>query len=149
VRSASFLLAQAIARCPHCSEPTSVFCLGVEPGHDMRTDDHWFTEDAGVLLFYVESMSPEAVAHVRELAPQFRINYSRIVDRNYWANHCQHCGKIQEDHDLHCEPDAAFLPTSVHAAEQILTVEIQAPFLARAGGISEQPSFFASTRTVA
>lgn len=149
VRSANYLLLHAIAPCPHCSQPTSVFCLGVTAGYESRTEERWFSEDAAALLFYVESLSMEAGNLVRELAPQFRVDYSMSVDRNYWVNHCQHCETSQEDHDLHCEPDAAFLPTSVHAAEQILTVAVQAPFLARAGGISDQLSFLSLMRFVA
>jgi hypothetical protein len=118
-------------------------------GYESLTEERWICEDAAALLFYVECLSNEAGNVVRELAPRFRVDYSTPVDRNYWVNHCQHCGTIQEDHDLHCEPDAAFLPTSVHAAEQILTVAVQVPFLARAGGISEQLSFLLPTRPVA
>jgi hypothetical protein len=149
VRSANYLVLRAIAWCPRCAQPTSVFCLGVMSGYESRTEERWISEDAAALLFYVESLSKGVGDLVRELAPQFRIDYSTPVDRSYWVNHCQHCGAIQEDHDLHCEPDAAFLPTSVHAAEQILTLSVQMPFLARAEGISAQPSFLSTTRPVA
>jgi hypothetical protein len=149
VRSANYLLLQAISQCPRCSLPTSVFCLGVNSGYESRTEERWISEDAAALLFYVERLSKEAGELLMELAPQFWIDHSTPVDRSYCVNHCQHCGTIQEDHNLHCEPDAAFLPTSVAAAEQIHAVSVQMPFLARAGGISELPSFLSPMRPLA
>jgi hypothetical protein len=145
-RSTGYLLAQSVFACWHCLRPTAVFCLGSSPGHERHLGDKWESVDMDVLLFYVEYLPPDVAMVLQELSPQYRPDNSATTKRNYWINHCQHCGALLEDHDLHCEPDGAFLPATAHVAEQILFVAITGLFLARVGGISEGPSFFASQR---
>jgi hypothetical protein len=143
-RSAGYLLAQSVFACWRCLQPTSVFCLGLSPGYERRLEDNWESVSADALLFYVEYLPPDVALVLQELSPQYRLDNSTTTNRVYWVNHCQHCGALLEDHDLHCEPDGAFLPASAHVAEQILFVGIEGQFLARVGGISEEASFFAS-----
>lgn len=149
VRSDRYLLLQAIAPCLQCSQPTSVFCLGLLPGHERRLEDQWASENCEALLFYVECLSKQVLSLVRELAPGLRLDFSAETNGEYWLNHCQHCGALREDHDLHCEPDGAFLPTGADDAGRIQKVAIQEPLSALAAGFSEAPSFFASMQTVA
>ena len=56
-----------------------------------------------------------------------------------WANHCEHCGSVQEDHDLFCEPEGAFLPVDAASASAIELTRIEEPFAAVAGGYAYDP----------
>ena len=146
-RSASYLLAQSVVLCWRCQQPTSVVCLGLSPGHERRLENMWESIHTGVLLFYVEHLLPDVAMVLQELSPQYRLDNSKTTGHYYWINHCQHCFALLEDHDLHCEPDGAFLPASAHVAEQILLIRSTGRFLARVGGISDEPLFFES-RTI-
>jgi hypothetical protein len=149
VRSESCLLGLSVVPCWRCKQPTSVYCLGLAAGHERHLEDQWVSVETGALLFYVEYLNAEVALVVRELSPQYRLDYSTTINRDYWVNHCQHCGVLQEDHDLHCEPDGAFLPSTRQAVEQILAVAIREPLSAHAGGFSDELSLFASLRFVA
>jgi len=63
---------------------------------------------------------------------------------SYWANHCEQCGNLLGDHDLHCEPEGAFMPTSEAAAKAIQLLRFDAPFAAAAVGYACEPQFFSS-----
>jgi len=39
--------------------------------------------------------------------------WSNTVGHHYWANACQHCGVIQGDFYLYCEPDGPFFGRGV------------------------------------
>jgi hypothetical protein len=148
IRSAAYLLAHSVAACWRCLQPTSAFSFGLLPGHERQVDDRWESVDTGVLLFYVDYLPPEVIAAAQELSPQYRLDYSTPTATEYWINHCQHCGALLEDHDLHCEPDGAFLPIDTHDAEKILLVEVREPFSARVRGCSDNLLFFASMQIV-
>ena len=148
VRSAAYVLAQAVGTCWCCKQPTALYSLGLPPGHERQLDDEWVPVNAGALLFYVEYLPPEIVRVLQELALDYRSDHSRTTDSEYWLNHCQHCGVAQEDYWLHCEPDAAFLPTTDQAAEQIQLFDVREPFAARARGFSDELPFFASMHII-
>jgi hypothetical protein len=149
VRSAAYFLAQSVAACGRCSQPSSAFSFGLLPGHQRQVDEGWESVDMGVLLFYIDYLSPEVISVAQELTPHYRLDYSPLTATEYWVNHCQHCGALLEDHDLHCEPDGAFLPLNTREAEGILLVEVRAPFLAWARGCSDNLLFFASMQIIA
>jgi hypothetical protein len=148
VRSARYLLAHSVGPCSSCGQPTALFALGLSPGHERHLDDEWLPVNAGALLFYVEYLPPAVIRVLEEIAPDYRPDHSLSMDAEYWLNHCQNCGVAQEDYWLHCEPDAAFLPTIAQAAEQIQLLDVRAPFAARATGISDEFALFASMRII-
>ncbi len=51
-----------------------------------------------------------------------------------------------DDHDLFCEPEGAFLPTSQAQAAAIQLVRIDEPLEAAAAGYACDPQFFESAR---
>jgi hypothetical protein len=63
---------------------------------------------------------------------------------SYWANHCERCGALQEDHELFCEPEGAFLPTSPAAAATIELLSVHECLEAGAAGYAIDPAFIAS-----
>jgi hypothetical protein len=149
IRSAAYFLAQSVAACGRCSQPSPAFSFGLLPGHQRQVDERWESVDTSVLLFYIDYLPPEVISVAQELTSHYRLDYSRLTETEYWVNHCQHCDALLEDHDLHCEPDGAFLPLSTRDAERILLVEVREPFSARVRGCSENLLFFASMQIIA
>jgi len=64
------------------------------------------------------------------------------ADRHY----CEHCGTLLGDHELHCEPEGAFMPSSEAAAANIHLLQIPEPFQAVAAGYTFEPEFFGFMR---
>ncbi len=149
IRSAAYLLVQSVAVCGRCLQPTSAFSLGLLPGYERLVDERWESVDAGVLLFYVDYLPPEVILVAQELSLHFWLDYSAPTATEYWVNHCQNCGELLEDHELHCEPGGAFLPLGPRDAEKILLVEIRESFSAWVRGCSDELLFFASMQTIA
>jgi hypothetical protein len=54
---------------------------------------------------------------------------------------------LLDDHELHCEPDAAFAPSSAAAAASVQIVEVRQPFEAAAAGYTFEPEYFSSMRS--
>jgi hypothetical protein len=102
----------------------------------------WQTGGANAILFYVVALAEGVQDRLRRLSPRFRLAHSDVTANSYWANHCEHCGSLLNDHDLHCEPGAPFMPGSEGAAARIQLFEIQGPFAATAAGCAIEPEFF-------
>jgi hypothetical protein len=49
---------------------------------------------------------------------------------------------LLDDHELHCEPEGAFQPSSAADAARILLFQISEPLEAAAGGYAIEPEFF-------
>jgi hypothetical protein len=146
VRADRYLIARALGRCPICRGETSVVALLLPPGHEtlsMDDDDTvppsasggtWERAPHHAFLFYLELIPAAVHRRMQALAPAFRWAHSPATQGSYWANHCDRCGGLQEDHDLFCEPEAAFLPVSPDAAAAIDLVPIAEPIRAGAAG---------------
>jgi hypothetical protein len=170
VRSQTFYVARNNARCWHCGESTRVIALAVPQNHEIldagvdadtegadevagaKADDRdqpvlvlldaWQRANADAFLFYVDHL-PDAVGdRLKQISPPFRMAYSSVTLNSYWANHCEHCGTLLDDHELHCEPEGAFMPSSESAAAAIQLSSVQAPFEAAAAGYALAPEFF-------
>ena len=159
VRSQSYFVARASVRCPHCGLPTRLLALALPHDHetldeDARDDDEDYAERppeawqrAGVhaFLFYVEQLPNEVRDRLSQLSRFFRPAHSAATLNTHWANHCEHCGRLLDDHELHCEP-GAFMASSEAAAADIELVRIPEPFAAVAAGYAMEPEFFACMR---
>jgi hypothetical protein len=156
VRSHTYSVARTEVRCWHCGLPTRVLALAVPHGHETLNEDisagsgdrenaaadAWQRADASALLFYVECLNLDVERRLKRLSPLFRLAHSAAMSSSYWANHCEHCGTLLGDHELHCEPDVAFMPSSEAAAAAIELLDMQAPFEAAAAGYAPEPQFF-------
>jgi hypothetical protein len=102
----------------------------------------WSVATHHAFLFYVEYLS-DAVRHrLNALTPCYRFDHSEAAAGSYWANHCESCGSLLDDHELFCEPDGAFLPTSEANAGLIHLLPIDEGFEAAAAGYAYEPQFF-------
>jgi hypothetical protein len=159
VRSKTYYVARTKVRCWHCGSSTGVLALAVPDGHetldeDAQADadggripsDAWQPANANALLFYVGWLPDAVQGRLNQLSPLFRLSPSAATLSSYWANHCEHCGTLLGDHELHCEPDGAFMPASEAAAANIQLLHIHEPFQAVAAGYALDPEFFGFMR---
>jgi hypothetical protein len=162
VRSQTFYVARSNARCWHCGEATRLIALAVPQNHeileadtdaeevadaeadnrDQPAPDAWQRANADAFLFYVEYLPDGVLDQLKQISPSFRMAYSAVTLNSYWANHCEHCGTLLDDHELHCEPEGAFMPSSESAATAIQLSNVRAPFEAAAAGYAPAPEFF-------
>jgi hypothetical protein len=154
VRSQTYYVALTSVRCPHCGRSTRLLALAMPrdhetlhaDGHDESTQGVWQRADANALLFYVEGLPGVVQRRLAQLSRFFHLAYDPGAMNSYWANHCEHCGTLLADHELHCEPEGAFMPSSQAAAQDIQLLRIQEPFAAAAVGYACEPEFFTSMR---
>jgi len=106
----------------------------------------WQRAGVNAFLFYVEYLPDSVNGRLRDLSPSFRFACSDATLTSYWANHCDHCGRLLGDHELHCEPEGAFVPVSETAAAAIELLKIEEPFEAAADGYAFEPEFFSLMR---
>jgi hypothetical protein len=162
-RSSTYFIARTRGRCPHCGLSTGLLALVLPRGHqalhadadavadagaeddagnDMTAPGAWQRADIGAFLFYVERLPDDVQGQLNPHSRFFRPVHSKATLNSYWANHCEHCSRPLDDHELHCEPDGAFMPVSAAAAEAIELLEIPQPFEAVAAGYALEPEFF-------
>ncbi len=155
VRADSYLIARTVGLCPHCGSETPLVALMMPPGHETssladeracESRDFWERAPLRAFLFYVESLPDTARHHLQRLAPAYRLAVSPATQDCYWANHCERCGRLQEDHDLFCEPQGAFLPVSPAAAAAIELLPIDEPMEAGAAGYALDPALLGCAR---
>lgn len=173
VRSPTYYVALTRVRCPHCGYSTRLVALAMPRDHEaLHADVHddsglgrdvnalcdesardlcdesaqgvWQRADANALLFYVAGL-PGIVQHrLRQMSRFFHLAHDPGAMISYWANHCEHCGTLLGDHELHCEPEGAFMPSSEAAAKNIQLLRFQEPFAATVVGYACEPEFFGS-----
>jgi hypothetical protein len=158
VRSRTYYIARTTAPCPECGLTTRLLALALPPLHEIldaetsegigdgdgAVQDDWQRSDANALLFYVEQLPADVQHRLEQLSPHFRLARSAATQSVYWANHCEHCGALLGDHELHCEPDGAFAPSSAAAAATIELLQTNQPFEAAVSGYTLEPEFFGS-----
>jgi hypothetical protein len=111
-------------------------------GHDESAPDDWQRANLNAFIFYVQHLPDDVQDRLSQLSQFFRLAHSDATQNSYWANHCEHCGTLLGDHELYCEPDGAFLPSSEAAAAGIQLLQIPEPFEAAAAGYAFEPEFF-------
>ena len=160
VRSGSYYIVRTHVRCWHCGLSTGLLALAVPHDHetldgdtqaeagggDAAASDPWQRAPVNAMLFYVERLRDDVRDRLNRISPFFRPAQSAATLNSYWANHCEHCGTLLGDHELHCEPDGAFMPSSEAAAANIQLQQIQEPFEAVAAGYAFEPEFFGFMR---
>jgi hypothetical protein len=159
VRSPTYYVARTNVRCWHCGLSTRLLALAIPHDHenldadtqadaacDESASGAWQRASVSAFLFYVERLPDGVKDRLNQLSQFFRLAHSAATLNSYWANHCEHCGTLLGDHELHCEPDGAFMPSSEAAAANIHLLRIQEPFEAVAAGYAFEPEFFGFMR---
>jgi hypothetical protein len=155
VRSRGYFVVRTSGKCPCCRASTPLVALALPPEHEiLSTDadeesenaapDTWEAAGCSALLFYVANLPESVKRRVAQLSQLYRYAYSAATQESYWANHCERCGSLLEDHDLFCEPEGAFLSTSGENAAALEGIWIDEPIEAEAGGYSCDPALFAA-----
>jgi hypothetical protein len=154
VRSKTYYVARTEAKCWHCGLPTHLLALAMPHGHEtLDTDapvdsgqdpasDSWHRAGFNAFLFFVERLSEEVQSHLSGVSQSFRLGHCAATLNSYWANHCEHCGVLLGDHELHCEFDCAFMPSSESNAANIELLHVREPFEAMAAGYAIAPEYF-------
>jgi hypothetical protein len=163
LRSPTYYVARTSAPCGACGLSTHLLALALPRTHEIleadgesdevdpdRVDsgdlmtDSWQHADVEAFVFYVEQL-PDRVRHqLQRISPVYRQAQSAATQSTYWVNHCEHCGAMLEDYELHCEPEGAFMPCSEAEAAKIRLLRISEPIEAVAAGYTPDPVFFAS-----
>jgi hypothetical protein len=159
VRSQAYYVARTQGRCWHCGLSTRLLALAIPDHHETLDGDTqadagcgepasnaWQPANANAFLFYVGHLPDGVQCRLIQLSPFFRLAHSPATLSSYWANHCEHCGTLLGDHELHCEPEGAFMPSSEAAAAHIQLLQVPEPFQAVAAGYALEPEFFGFMR---
>jgi hypothetical protein len=98
------LVASAQTVCVKCRERIEVICLYCESGTDLETDEL-------LMQFTVSNIWAMDSALATQLARWrfFRRESGAGSEEGCFANHCPHCGAMQEDTLLHAEPGGCVL----------------------------------------
>jgi hypothetical protein len=155
VRSHSYWIAHAAGECSSCRAETRLVALALPPQHqslaldwDIEKDElvayTWETAEWSAFLFYVEYLPEKIRRRMQAAAEGYRFAFSERTQGSYWANHCAACGALLEDHDLFCEPDGAFLPTTAAGAAVVALERVDEALEAGAAGYACDPQFLAS-----
>ena len=151
VRSKDYLIARTAGPCAHCGVRTRLVALVLPPSHETLSlaeddedgplPDSWDQVPWSAFLFYVGYLPDGVQQRVHASSKTYRPAVSPAAQGSYWANHCEHCGSLQEDHDLFCEPEGAFLPVDAASASAIELTRIDEPFAAAAAGYTCAPEY--------
>lgn len=154
VRSKTYYVARTQAKCWHCGLQTRLLALAMPQGHEtldadapLDNDRHsapsaWHRAGFNALLFFVERLSDEVQSRLSGMSQSFRLADCAATLSSYWANHCEHCGELLGDHELHCEFDCAFTPSSESNAANIELLQVREPLEALAAGFAIDPEYF-------
>ena len=147
----SYWIAHATGECGRCRAATRLVALALPPQHqslaldwdiekDELVDYSWEAAEWSAFLFYVEYLPEEIRRRLQAASAGYRFAFSERTQGSYWANHCANCGALMEDHDLFCEPDGAFLPTTALSAAAVTLERIDAAAGSRRGRLRVRPS---------
>ncbi|TLZ37867.1 MAG: hypothetical protein E6K23_16870 [Gammaproteobacteria bacterium] len=118
ITSEAAYVAAATVACWKCRSRIEVICIYCESGTVLGEPLSQFT---------VSSIRAIDGTLARRLAPwpTFREVHSEVDQESHFANHCPHCGALQEDMHLHSEPGHPFfsIPRSAPGAVRLTALE--------------------------
>src|SRR2546421_6111967 len=118
ITSEAAYVAAATVACCKCRSRIEVICIYCESGTVLGEPLSQFT---------VSGIQAMDATLARQLAPwrTFREVHSEADQESYFANHCPHCGALQEDMHLHSEPDHPFfsIPRAAPGAVRLTALE--------------------------
>ena len=151
VRSKGYLIARTAGVCAHCGLKTRLVALVLPVSHealslaedeqDGTETDSWDTVPCSAFLFKLGYLPDDVQRRMGGFSKTYRPAMSAAAQGSYWANHCEHCGSLQADDELFCEPEGAFFPVDAASASVIELTHIDEPFEAAAGGYACEPQY--------
>jgi Domain of unknown function (DUF5710) len=107
ITSDEALVASAQTLCSECHESIEVICIYCESGMDTEMGE-------AVMRFTVSNVwaIDDALAGQLGRWPYFKKVVGADREGDYFANHCAHCGAVQEEYLLHAEPGDVFFGVS-------------------------------------
>lgn len=151
VRSKGYFIARASITCGSCRAPTRVLAVVLPSFHEMLAVDSESAEEGGAevweraphcaLLFYVDALPDSVRRRMAFESRGYRRDYSAAAQSTYFANHCEACDALIEDHDLICEPEGAFVLLEAAQAGAIEFLRVSEGFEAAAAGYVVDPPF--------
>jgi Domain of unknown function (DUF5710) len=100
-------VATAQTACAKCHEPIEVICIYCESGTDSEIGEP-------MTQFTLSNIWAMDSALATQLEGWLGFKKGIVVDtgEGYFANHCPHCGALQQDYLLHAEPGDVFFGLS-------------------------------------
>jgi hypothetical protein len=151
VRADTFYIARRQIACWCCHAPTRLAAVVLPPFHEslsMDADEDaeeekslWERVSSAAFLFYIDYLPDEVRHRLMQQSPGYRRDYSAASQGSYWANHCERCDALLDDHYLYCEPEGAFAPTGPASAAEIELIDVAEPLQAAAAGYAVDPPF--------
>jgi hypothetical protein len=105
----------------------------------------WRIAPQHAILFLIEFLPADVLDRLAAETSSYRFGRPNPPESGL-VNHCTSCDSLQGDHELFCEPEGAFVPTSASSAGTIQLLRVDLPFEAAAGGYAYEPAFFDSMR---
>jgi hypothetical protein len=96
-------VASARSPCVRCGNDIEVVCIYCKSGVDTEIGD----PIADLTVFNIWAMDG-VLAKLIERWPHYRQGVDEDAEEGDFANHCPHCGAMQEDYLLHSEPGDVF-----------------------------------------
>jgi len=136
-----FFLASNKQLCWKCDRSTEVFCLSSKGGYLNRCwpdDDEdgeeaaqpvWSIADCGTFIGNLTLVNGRVKRFLSENCRNYRLDFSKMAESNYFMNHCDHCDAKFGDFFMHNEPGGAFFPTTEYEAGLIKLLRVEMPML--------------------
>lgn len=103
-------VASARSPCVRCGNEIEVVCIYCKSGVDTEMD----APIADFTVFNIWAMDGELTTLI-ERWPRYRQGVGEDAEEGVFANHCAHCGAMQEDYLLHAEPGDVFFGLAMDA----------------------------------
>ena len=115
IRPPLYMIGQKIF-CWRCSSKMTIIAL-LAPNVDN-------TDNQICVLSGIEDIPQDILSFIQNRVPTFKLRYSKMAGKKYFANTCPKCGVISGEFFLHDEPGAPFFPSNEDEAKSLYMREI-------------------------
>ncbi|SZD73860.1 Uncharacterised protein [Candidatus Ornithobacterium hominis] len=96
--------------CWSCHNTTKIMSIGTDARIESTSNRTpiWIERNSFKLYYWIDFLPISVVNVIQTIYPTFQYIHSKSLGKKYWANTCEHCGRLQGDWELHNEPDNPF-----------------------------------------